>query len=87
MDLVTPHAVLGYAPASGAGSMFMTPGMRGVDQVLSHMDNPNWDVKKYTTLERMVHVMHMNEVRTSSRESKVKVMNFFTDVGNGQALL
>ena len=42
--------------------MFMTPGMRAVDQVLSHMDDPNWDVKKYSTLERMVHVMHMNEV-------------------------
>ena len=62
LDLVSPHAVLGYAPASGAGSMFMTPGMRAVDQVLSHMDDPNWDVKKYSTLERMVHVMHMNEV-------------------------
>lgn len=62
LDLVSEHAVLGYAPSVGLDRPFPSQFMRAVDQVLSHMDDPNYDVKKYSTLERLVHVMHMNEV-------------------------
>jgi hypothetical protein len=41
---------------------FQTDGMRAVDQVLSHMDNKNYDIKEYSALERLVHALHMREV-------------------------
>eukprot|EP00095_Tigriopus_kingsejongensis_P012489 maker-scaffold789_size96855-snap-gene-0.25 protein:Tk12489 transcript:maker-scaffold789_size96855-snap-gene-0.25-mRNA-1 annotation:"n-acylglucosamine 2-epimerase" len=62
LDLISDHAVLGYAPSLHIHNQFSSQYMRSVDAVLSHMDNANYDVKKYTTLERMVHVMHMNEM-------------------------
>ncbi|TRY73534.1 hypothetical protein TCAL_17443, partial [Tigriopus californicus] len=62
LDLVSEHAVLGYAPSVCLDHPFPSQFMRAVDQVLSHMDDPNYDVKKYSTFERLVHVMHMNEM-------------------------
>jgi len=35
--------------------------MRAVDQVLSHMDEKLYDIKGYTTLEKLVHSLHMQE--------------------------
>ena len=36
--------------------------MRAVDDVLSNMDNPDYDMRLYTPLERIVHAAHMQEV-------------------------
>ena len=33
-----------------------------MDSVLTHMDNPNYDMRLYTPLERIVHAAHMQEV-------------------------
>ena len=33
-----------------------------MDSVLTHMDNPNYDMRLYTPLERIVHGAHMQEV-------------------------
>ena len=48
--------------SSGPGQSFMTMGLNAVDQVLSHMDNKDYDLAHYTTLERLVHALHMQEV-------------------------
>jgi hypothetical protein len=61
MDLRAERPLLHHAPHS-ATSPFMTNGMRTLDEVLSHMDNPNYDVKYFTILERIVHSFHMQEV-------------------------
>ena len=39
-----------------------SPSLRLIDAVLTHMDNPNYDMRLYTPLERIVHAAHMQEV-------------------------
>jgi hypothetical protein len=58
-NLSSPYLVL--PNAQDVASHFSTTGMRTADQVLSHMDDKNYDVKGYTTLERLVHALHMQE--------------------------
>jgi len=47
---------------TGYEEKFMTMGLRAVDKVLAHMDNPDFDIAHYTILERLVHTLHMQEV-------------------------
>jgi len=39
-----------------------TEAMKTLDMVLSHMDDKNWDIKGYTTLERVAHAFHMEAI-------------------------
>lgn len=61
-DLTSDTVVLPSAPCLGDGSPFMTAAMRLVDRELAHMDDPQYDVGRYSGLERMVHAFHMREV-------------------------
>lgn len=61
-DLRDRQAILFNAPDIPVNSMFATPGMRILDRVLSHMDNPDYDIREYNALERIIHAMHMQEV-------------------------
>ncbi|PAA81800.1 hypothetical protein BOX15_Mlig007642g2 [Macrostomum lignano] len=61
-NLQDGQAILFNAPDIPIDPMFATPGMRALDRVLSHMDNPNYDIREYNTLDRVVHALHMHEV-------------------------
>ena len=41
---------------------FSTPALRVVDQVLSHMNSPHYDMRLYTDLEKIVHAAHMQDI-------------------------
>jgi len=43
-------------------SPFRTRGLRNADWIMSHVDNPFYDMGRYTALERLLHVLHMDEV-------------------------
>jgi len=60
MDLRSEQAILPSAPMAQS-SMFYTRPLKTVDRILSHMDNPYYDVRYFTILERIVHVFHMQE--------------------------
>ena len=40
---------------------FKTPALRLVEQVLSHMNFPDYDIKGYSAIERIVHAAHMQD--------------------------
>ena len=40
---------------------FVTVGMKVVDEVLMHMDDENYMAKGYSSLENLVHGLHMHE--------------------------
>ena len=61
-DATSQQPVLRNAPLYGYDTSFFTTGMRRADQVLKHMDNKMWDLKHYNTLEKLVHILHMDEV-------------------------
>ena len=61
-DATSQQPVLRNAPLYGYDTSFYTTGMRRADQVLTHMDNKMWDLKHYNTLEKLVHILHMDEV-------------------------
>ena len=61
LDLEADEEVLMNAPNTNYEEGFITMGLRAVDQALSHMDNPHYDMGIYTTLERLVHTLHMQE--------------------------
>jgi len=70
MDLRSETPILDHAPLD-EDSPFETEGMRLIDAALSHMDNPDWDIRGFSTLERVVHIFHMNEgVEMTLREYK-----------------
>jgi hypothetical protein len=60
LDLRSETPLLEHAPLDEQ-SPFDTEGMKLIDAVLSHMDNPHYDVRGFTTLERVVHAFHMVE--------------------------
>ena len=62
LDLKADDMVLPNAPNTMYEEGFMSMGLRAVDQVLSHMDNSDWDLGRYTILEKLVHSLHMQEV-------------------------
>jgi len=40
---------------------FKSPALRVVDQVLSHMDSPNYGIKDFSTLAKIAHAAHMQD--------------------------
>ena len=52
--------VLPHAPLNGHDTTFKTIALQQADMVLSNMDNKDWQIKYYSTLEKMVHTMHMS---------------------------
>jgi len=57
-----PHAVEYAAPVADKNAhVFETEAMRTLDFVLQHMDSKNWDIKHFSTLEKVVHAFHMEE--------------------------
>jgi len=70
VDLLSNAPILFHAPNEpDVGKSFKTDGMRALDQVLSHMDNPKYDIGPYNTLERVVHSLHMQEVWYNARSA------------------
>jgi hypothetical protein len=55
--------------------------MRIVDDVLTHMDASDYDIRDYTSLERVVHALHMNEMwtRASWEYEKLKKSQLFVN--------
>jgi hypothetical protein len=47
---------------------FFSDGMRAIDDVMSHMDNPNYDVKYFSVMERVVHAFHMREIWAMAKD-------------------
>lgn len=63
-NLTSDQAILPYAPDTKTvdTDRFLTAPMKKLDLILSHMDEKDYDVKGYSTLERVAHVFHMGEV-------------------------
>jgi len=63
MDSQSEQAILSYAPdlKSKDADMFLTDGMKTLDMVFSHMNDKNWDIPGFTTLDRVTHAFHMQE--------------------------
>lgn len=63
LDLSTPIAILWHAPdiKGPDNDKFLTNGMKTLDMVLSQMDRKSWDLAEFTTLEKVVHIFHMQE--------------------------
>jgi len=59
-DLLSPDPVIFSPPDSQ--HTFSSPAMAAVDRILSHMNNPDYDLRQYTDLEKLVHAAHMQEV-------------------------
>jgi len=66
---ISPNAerVLHNMPLSGYDTNFKTIALRHTDQVLSKMNDKNWGIKHYTTVDELVHVHHMAELWEHSR--------------------
>ena len=47
--------------------------MRAVDQVLSHMESPEYDIRNYSDLEKIVHAAHMQDVWTEASKAYAKL--------------
>ena len=41
---------------------FKSPTLRALDQVLSHMNSPDYDIRNYSDLERIAHLGHMQDM-------------------------
>jgi hypothetical protein len=61
LNLTQEDAILWQVPPS-YHSPFTTLAMQTLDHVLSHMEDPNYDIKCYSPIERLVHAFHMKEV-------------------------
>jgi len=51
---------------------FKSAGMNAVNRVLSRMDDEDYLVRSYTTLEKVVHQMHMEELWTETQPEYLK---------------
>jgi len=58
--------VLLHAPKDGYDREFETIALRHTDKVLSKMNRKDWEVKYYSTLEKLVHTHHMAELWSRS---------------------
>jgi len=73
-DLMSSFPIILNAPEIRRPKIdFRTSAMRVVDEVLSHMDNPNYDISQYSTLERLVHAFHMREVWSKAHVEYLKI--------------
>ncbi|CAJ0963977.1 unnamed protein product, partial [Mesorhabditis belari] len=63
MDSFADPAILPNAPdrRGPSDAMYLTDGMKTLDEVLSHMNEKGWDIKYFSPLERVVHAFHMEE--------------------------
>lgn len=62
-DLDAAKAILEHAPNVGYEDKFATMALRGVDEILSHMDNPRYiTLGHYGPLGQLVHRLHMQEM-------------------------
>ncbi|CAJ0922556.1 unnamed protein product, partial [Mesorhabditis belari] len=63
LDLSADRPILSHAPdrRGPSDSMYLTDGMKTLDEVLSHMGDKKWDIGFFSPLERVVHVFHMQE--------------------------
>uniref|UniRef100_A0A914C1M5 Uncharacterized protein n=1 Tax=Acrobeloides nanus TaxID=290746 RepID=A0A914C1M5_9BILA len=75
VDLTSDQAILPYAPDRRGPNedLFSDDAMKTVDEVLSHMDDPNYMIKGYNTIERLVHAFHMKTMWVSVREEYEKI--------------
>ena len=67
---LSPNAqrVLPHAPLSGYDTTFKTIAMRHADGVLSNMNNKDWQIKNYSTLEKIIHALHMSEMWVQAKD-------------------
>ena len=59
-DLLSFEPILFHPP--DFQHSFSSPALRVVDQVLSHMNSPHFDMRLYTDLEKIVHAAHMQDI-------------------------
>ena len=62
-DLLSPEAIL-FRPPNFEYS-FKNPAFRAIELVLSNMNNPNYGMKYYSDLEKIVHTAHMQDIWTA----------------------
>ena len=81
-DLEDKLTVLKNAKLYGYDTSFRTVGMHHLDQVLRDMDKKNWYLTNYSTLERLVHTIHMNEVwsKTKIHYDSISLLKYNTDL-------
>ena len=63
-DLSSSEPIL-FSPPSFANTFNFfrfSPSLQLIDAMLTNMDNPNYDMRLYTPLKRIVHNAHMQEV-------------------------
>ena len=65
-----------YAPNRNVpGEGFVTDGMNSLNEILTHMDDKDYEIYGYTTLERVAHTFHMEETWAKAKieYDKIKV--------------
>ena len=62
-DLLSPEPIL-FRPPNFEYS-FKNPAFRAIELVLSNMNNPNYGMKYYSDLEKIVHAAHMQDIWTA----------------------
>jgi hypothetical protein len=84
-DLLSNTPIL-FHPAEFKHS-FKSPALRALDQVLSHMNSPDYDIRNYSDLERIAHVAHMQDMwlEASRAYSELQVISS-TEVQKAKAI-
>ena len=62
-DLLSPEPIL-FRPPNFEYS-FKNPAFRAIELVLNNMNNPNYGMKYYSDLEKIVHAAHMQDIWTA----------------------
>jgi len=65
-DLQSDVAILPNAPMAQS-SPFSTSAMRVVDNVMSHMDSLSYDMRMHSTLEKLIHALHMKDLWSETK--------------------
>merc|ERR1712215_3418 len=74
-DNLTAEYLLPNAPLVTSDSRFSSPSLFAFDKVLSHMDDKNYYISKWNTLQRVYHSLHMQESWQETAEALRKLPN------------
>ena len=74
-DLLSFEPILFYPP--NFEHTFESPAMRIMDRFLSHMNEPHYDMRLYTDMEKLVHAAHMQDYWQSAGKAYVDLQVSF----------
>merc|ERR1719324_1584040 len=61
-DLGSEERVLDHAPATGYDDSFTTDALKYIDLILRNMDKDHYSITNFSVLEKIAHILHMNEL-------------------------